>query len=280
MTWSRSIPGTILATVLCCAMVAAQLPNDECSGAIPVVLGHNPGFCGLYSNAGATTSAGYPAICNTISSDLWYAFTPPLTGAYTLDTDTQAFCSTGTETDTVLAVYASCAAGATPIGCDDDGGTGTLSKLTVGLCANQTYFIRIGSFGAQSATNNGTYYLSISVDVTTFTQIVCTAPGCVQIMLVNGPANGMYFLPATTNVGTFPNGWLFGIDITVQDINNELNAGFPFVGTLNTLGSTTIGPVCGLPSGFTFCSVALGFLSGSGLGIPQVVTQPVCTTIP
>jgi len=279
MKRSLSVRCALLALV-CCTSAFAQVLNDDCSGAVPVTVGSNPGACGTFTNVGATTSAGFPAICNTISSDVWYSFTPSVTGPYSIGTDTPAGCVNGTETDTVVAVYSSCAAGGTPIACDDDSGAGLLSLLTVGLCANQTYFIRVGSFGTQSATNNGTFYLTIAPDTVNFTQTICTAPGCVVISLANGPANGMYYLAATTTVGTFPLGWFFGIDITVQDINNQLNAGFPFVGSLDASGSTTIGPVCGLPSGFTFCTVALGFNAGTGLGIPQVVTQPACTTVP
>jgi hypothetical protein len=261
-----------------CSLTLAQLPNDDCSGAIPVSLGTNPGGCMTFTNVGATTSAGYPAICNTISSDVWYSFTPSTTGAYRFDTETPPGCAAGTETDTVVAVYSSCAPGA-PIGCDDDSGTGLLSILNVGLCANQTYFIRVGSFGTQSATNNGTFYLNVSPNTTTFSQIWCSpAPGCVQISIVNGIPNGTYFLAATTNVGTFPAGWFYGIDILVQEIQNELNAGFPFVGTLNAQGATSIGPVCGLPSGLTICSVVLGFTGG--LGVPAQNTAPQCFVIP
>jgi hypothetical protein len=273
----RSLSIAVLAAALCVSGATAQAPvNDDCSGAIPVTLGTNPGGCMTFSNAMATTSGGYPAICNTISSDVWYSFTPNTTGAYQIDTNTPTGCANGTETDTVVAVYSSCAAGLTPIACDDDTGTGLLSQTSVGLCANQTYYIRVGSFGSQSATNSGTFYLSINPDPVTFTQIVCSpAPGCLQIDLVNGIPNGTYYFAATTTVST--TGWFFGIDITVQEINDQLNTGFPFVGTLSASGSATIGPVCGLPSGFTFCSVALDFTSG--LGIPQGATTPTCTTI-
>jgi hypothetical protein len=264
-----------------CSLSVAQVANDECSGAIPIVLGANPGgTCGTFTNAGATTSAGYPAICTTISSDLWYSFTAPTTGAYRFDTNTLPGCANGTETDTVLAVYASCGAGSAPIACDDDTGTGLLSSVSTGLCGGQTYFIRAGSFGSQSATNSGTFYLNAGPDTATFTQIFCSpAPGCVQINIVNGIPNSTYFLAATTNPGTFPNGWFFGIDITVAEIQNELNSGYPFVGTLDATGSTVIGPVCGLPSGLPICSVVLGFAAGAGLGIPQNVTAPNCFTI-
>ena len=263
-----------------CSLAIAQLPNDDCAGAIPVTLGSNPGACLTFTNVLATTSAGYPAICNTISSDVWFSFTPSATGAYRLDTETPAGCPNGTETDTVLAVYSSCAAGASPIGCDDDSGTGLLSILNVGLCANQTYFVRVGSFGTQSATNSGTFYLNVNPDTSTFTQTFCsTGPGCLQISVFNGIPNGAYYLAATTNVGTFPAGWFFGIDITVAEIQAQLNNGYPFVGTLNAMGSTTIGPVCGLPSGLSVCSVVLDFPAGTGLSIPQNATAPQCFTI-
>jgi hypothetical protein len=272
----RSLSIAVLATALCSSVLAQAPVNDDCSGAIPVGLGANPGGCGTFSNAMASTSAGYAPICTTISSDVWYSFTPTTSGAYTIDTNTPTGCTAGTETDTVVAVYTSCGA-ATPIACDDDAGTGLLSMVSTGLCANQTYFIRVGSFGSQSATNSGTFYLNINPDTVNFTQIICSTPGCVTLNLVNGIPNGTYYFAPTTTIGTFPNGWFFGIDITLQEINNQLNSGFPFVGNFDAAGNFTLGPICGLPSGFTFCSVALAFTSG--LGIPQNVTAPICTTI-
>src|SRR5690349_11739904 len=100
---------------LTCTSAMAQVANDDCAGAIPVTVGANPGGCGTFTNVGATTSAGYPAICNTISSDVWYSFMPSTTGAYAIDTNTPTGCVNGTETDTVVAVYTSCAAGSSPI---------------------------------------------------------------------------------------------------------------------------------------------------------------------
>jgi len=259
-------------------IASVGVSQDECSTAVPVATGSNPPACGTFTNVGATTSAGYPAICNTISSDLWYSFTPSTTGAYQIDTNTPAGCTAGTETDTVLAVYGSCAPGIAPIICDDDSGTGLLSQLTVGLCANTTYYIRVGSFGAQSATNNGTFRLNINPNTTTFTEIVCSpAPGCAQVNLVNGPAGGNYFFAFTTNGTPFPGGWFYGISPSLQELNNLMNTGAPFVGTLDAMGNAVVGQACGL-SGFTFYSV--GLATSGALGVPTLATAPVAYTIP
>ena len=91
---------------------------------------------------------------------------------------------------------------------------------------------------------------------------------------------GTYFFAATLNPGAFPAGWFFGIDITLQEIVNEVNAGPPFVGTLDALGHVTIGPVCGLPAGLTIYSVGLLFPAGSGLGVPSAATDPRCFAVP
>jgi hypothetical protein len=260
----------------------AQVSNDECAGAVPVTLGTNPAPAAsgnFYSNVGATTSAGYPATCATLNSDVWFSFTPSTTGVYQITTSTPTGFTAGTETDTVVAVYRSCTAGAvcSVLGCDDDSGTGLLSQLSVGLAGGQTYYIRVGDFS--TSVNTGTFYLTINPDTTTFAQVYSSSgPGCLQVDLLNGTPGGTYFFAATLNQGTFPNGYFFGIDIGIQEIANEVNTGAPFVGTLDALGHTQIGPFCGLPSGLVVYSVGLGF--SGGLGVPSYSTAPTCFAIP
>jgi hypothetical protein len=65
-------------------------------------------------------------------------------------------------------------------------------------------------------------------------------------------------LAVTLNQGTFPNGWLYGVDIPVSQLVAEISLGAPFVGEGN---SFTIGPFGGLPSGVGIYAVVLGFNS-------------------
>lgn len=261
----------------------AQAPaNDECTGAIPLAIGTNPAPAAsgnTYSNVGATLSAGFPAPCSTMNSDVFFSFTPAATGLYQIDTNTPATFTAGTDTDTVVAVYDSCTP-TSELACDDDGGTGLLSQLTVGLVAGQTYLIRVADFG--TSVNPGTFYVNVAQDVTTFAIVYSSpgGPGCIQIDIVNGPANGNYFYALTFNMGLFPNGYFAGIDIGLQELVDEFNAGFPFTGQLDGAGNITIGPACGLPSGLVLYSVALGFPAGTGYGAPSAVTAPTSYVIP
>jgi hypothetical protein len=110
--------------------------------------------------------------------------------------------------------------------------------------------------------------------------------GCVQINMAGLVPGGTYLFTVTLNP---PPGWFFGINIGVQDLANQINAGFPFSGPLSPAtpcigggGAAQIGEVCGLPSGLTVYSVALG-LAGVGLGGPVTigeVTPAVTYTIP
>jgi hypothetical protein len=77
--------------------------------------------------------------------------------------------------------------------------------------------------------------------------------GAGSILIVHTPcpqtAGALFFVAATLNAGAFPNGWFFGIDIGFPELAAEINAGFPFVGILDAIGTASAGPFTGLPSG-------------------------------
>ena len=82
------------------------------------------------------------------------------------------------------------------------------------------------------------------------------------------------FLAVTFNHGTFPNGWLFGLDIPFNQLAQELAAGPPFLGN----GAPEIlGPFGGLPSGLLVHAVAIGF---DGTGLLIGASNPLEYTIP
>jgi hypothetical protein len=100
--------------------------------------------------------------------------------------------------------------------------------------------------------------------------------GSIQVDLNGGPANGIYFLALTTTPTT--DGWFFGINISFPEIAMELATGWPFFATLDPAGHTQIGPVGGVPSGFSFNAVALA--APQGAGIPTQFSQAFSYTIP
>ena len=103
-------------------------------------------------------------------------------------------------------------------------------------------------------------------------------PGTAQFSICNGPPNGTYYLFATLLPGAFPNGWFYGVDIPLQEVVNQVNAGYPFTGGLGAGGGATIGPFAGLPPGLVLYTVALGFTGG--LGVPSANTPAMSYTIP
>jgi len=128
------------------------IPNDECTGALPI---SGPGPHG-YDTSNATTGVTGQTnarclIFNTtaISFDVWYVWTAPSTGRFALNT-----CVGGMH-DLRVAVYAGggCPS-AEPLSCDDDG-CGILSgsaRAVFQATAGQQYLFQIGSY--QTATGS------------------------------------------------------------------------------------------------------------------------------
>jgi GEVED domain len=238
--------------------------NDACASATVVYLGTN----GPYSNVFATDS-GVIGTCSTGYKDVWFQFTPPCTGAYKLDT-----CSPSLF-DTVLSVYDAC--GGNELACNDDGGTGcgftsTIPSLT--LTSGSTVFIRVASY---SSSATGAFNLNIN-QVFTLAFSSPFGPGSLQFNLNGGPLAGTYFLALTLAPGGFPNGWLYGIDITFPDIVSLLTIGYPFVGPLDPCGNSQFGPIFGAPSGLTLYAVGLAS-NGPVLALPTHTTPPVTFSI-
>lgn len=109
-------------------------------------------------------------------------------------------------------------------------------------------------------------------------------PGSLLVSMSSLPPGGTYFLAVTGNAGAYPAGWLYGIDITPQDLANELNIGWPFSGPVSasacTYGMASIGPIFGAPSGLTLYMVALGVQGPNLSGNVTAITNPVSYTIP
>jgi hypothetical protein len=80
-------------------------------------------------------------------------------------------------------------------------------------------------------------------------------------------------LAATLHQGTFPSGWLYGVDIPLPELLFELSAGPPFTGNG---GSFVLGPFTGLPP-VTIYAVVLGF---DGAGTLSGHTHALGYTIP
>lgn len=104
--------------------------------------------------------------------------------------------------------------------------------------------------------------------------------GSLQLDFANGfPClGGTYFLAVTLYAGSFPNGWLYGLDIPFSELQSELAAGFPFMGPIGPTGTYTLGPFTGLPSGLPL--YMLGFGTPTGGVTPTLRTSAISYVIP
>ncbi|MBX9737844.1 MAG: hypothetical protein K2X32_13055, partial [Phycisphaerales bacterium] len=161
------------------------LPNDFCLGALPATVGTTAG-----NNAAAFTAGDVVPTCQSLSGKgLWYSFTAGASGGtYLIDTEGS------TQLDTVLQVVASC--GGANIICDDDGGTGTFSRLTVTLTPSQSIRIQVSSFG--SAPTGGAFNLNIAE---------CTLIGTQPVDATIAPGATAGFTVAATGPGTLTYVW-------------------------------------------------------------------------
>jgi len=131
--------------------------NDNCSGAIALPV-FDACFNQVFTNAGATASGTSPApVCSsTPSTDVWFSFVAPGSGAVRIITEV------GTLADGALQLYAGTCGSLTlvPGGCDDDSGVAPNDNMPYedrrcqALTPGATYFIRfwgyngaIGTFG-------------------------------------------------------------------------------------------------------------------------------------
>src|SRR5688500_4762993 len=99
--------------------------NDECTSAIPVSLGTNPGAPsgGLmqFTSIGATASAGSPVCVTGPALDVWFSFAATATGTVTVSTCTPSGFGSGSLIDSVLTVFdGSTCPPTVMLACDDD----------------------------------------------------------------------------------------------------------------------------------------------------------------
>jgi hypothetical protein len=167
--------------------------NNECFGAIPLLLGTN----GPFTNAGSTTSApAWP--CGSGANDVWFSFVAASSGSVTVDT-----C--GASIDTVLQVFqgGQCAT-LTSLGCNDDS-CGTGSSLTVPVLGGSHYRVRVAGYGGVT----GSFPVRLQGPVVGSTHATNTTRG---IGCNRNPASFYeYFMPGTcdlsfSSLSMFPSG--------------------------------------------------------------------------
>ncbi|MEP0846734.1 MAG: hypothetical protein HRF50_07930 [Phycisphaerae bacterium] len=116
------------------------LVNDECANAVCV----EDGVAVVGTNVDATGSDITSCTFNDIY-DVWYVYTPQVSGSVTIDT----CLGGGSLGDTALAVFDEC--GGTELACNDDF-CGLLSSVTVNMTAGEDYYIRVAGYNSGQGT--------------------------------------------------------------------------------------------------------------------------------
>jgi hypothetical protein len=130
----------------------SAVANDDCSGAIALVLGNN----GSFSTAAATTSTpAWP--CGSGGNDLWFTYAVPCARTVTFST-----CVSGTNFDTTLQVFSGGCTALTSLGCNDDWSgcslSGLRSRVVVTTSGATTLRIRVGGYNGA----RGSFLLNVS----------------------------------------------------------------------------------------------------------------------
>lgn len=110
-------------------------------------------------------------------------------------------------------------------------------------------------------------YVNTPTNCYTYTITQTTPGGTITIANAGGLPGHIYLNPITFNQGTFPNGWLSGVDIPIGELFNEVSLGAPFFGFLDGLGSATfVVPAGILPPGLTIYTASNYYLGFGALG--------------
>jgi len=177
--------------------------TGNCSGI--VVPGSNPctalpidtGQCLVENNTSFLGSGRNPNCANYQGADIWFKMQVPPSGNLSFETDS------GSLTDTGIAVWTdSTCTNLRLLGCDDDGGNGYFSFLTLyDLVAGQTLYIQVWGYGGGTGTfricvnDLGTVVLDSSelpiVMISTFGQTIIPEIkiNCLMEIKYNGPIN-------------------------------------------------------------------------------------------
>ncbi len=183
----------ILVVCVCCASLfafgrlawAGGAGNDTCLTANLAAEGAN-----LSDNTGFGPDDAEASCQADSNHDAWFAYTAACDGQVQFTTIGSALAPVN---DTVLSVFAAC--GGAELACDDDGGVGLLSALTITATADDTYFIRV----AGAMNNVGPIQLNIQRLGTCLIEDVCHTNGTVN------PSNECEICDsADSNVGWTP----------------------------------------------------------------------------
>ncbi len=124
--------------------VLVPQPLDDC--ALPQVISGNGSF--PFDNTLMTTGPQQSFCGGGAQNDLWFQWTPTVTGVASMDTCGSAF-------DTVIAAWDGAGCPVNPaLACNDDGSCPLQSSLTFPATAGNTYMLQVGGFFGATGTGN------------------------------------------------------------------------------------------------------------------------------
>ena len=139
------------------ATIFVNAQNDNCSGATTLSVGTSFASGAVTStNVGATTDGTIASCDSDAAENVWFKVVVPASGKLTIETRE---VSTSLFDDSVLTVYSGACGTLTEVDCDDDGGQGTFSLLSLtGQTPGTTLYISVWKY--DSTVDSGQFQIS------------------------------------------------------------------------------------------------------------------------
>ncbi|HLF51769.1 T9SS type A sorting domain-containing protein, partial [Flavobacterium sp.] len=154
-TYYISVASAATSTInfsLCAYLVPAAPANDLCANAVTLTAGSVFATGAVVgSTAGATTVSGLTYACQATnrSEDVWYTVSVPVSGTLTIETKQ---VNGSPLLDTVLSVFSGTCGSLIEIGCNDDGGDGNHSIVSLtGQTPGSTLYIGVWKFNSSAS---------------------------------------------------------------------------------------------------------------------------------
>ncbi|KFF16478.1 hypothetical protein IW22_22825 [Chryseobacterium sp. JM1] len=131
--------------------------NDNCSGATPLTVGTDFASGTIISdNSGATTVGAVPSCNSDAAENIWFSVVVPQSGNITIETKEASGSSFG---DSTISVYSGTCGSLTEVGCNDDGGDGLFSLISLtGQTPGATLYISVWKY--DSSESSGEFQMS------------------------------------------------------------------------------------------------------------------------
>ncbi|SFN36630.1 Por secretion system C-terminal sorting domain-containing protein [Chryseobacterium oleae] len=169
--------------------------NDNCSGATPLTVGTDFASGTITSNnSGATTDGAVPSCNADAVENIWFSVVVPASGNLTIETKETSGSSFG---DSTVSVYSGTCGSLTEVGCNDDGGDGLFSLISLtGQTPGATLYISAWKYDAGEG--NGEFQISAYDSTALSTQEV--AENTKKISVSPNPFNDLLTISDVSDV--------------------------------------------------------------------------------